>query len=290
MLGKIRLIKSVFTHIWEDLIYTLSFLRNYEDEEVIFAQLRKNAHILDKGLHIVPFEKGHGTKIYEQCKDLRNKITDERIKSDPAFLWIGSVVDKYEQAQLIGVGIEDSIEQFVYSDKDKADFYRMIKSRISCRSFTDEVISDGIWDEIIDISADAPSGCCRQTERYYIENNCERIKQLVPNIAGATGFSGSIPYLICVTVDTRSYYIKDRLLPYIDTSLSIQNFLLACSINNIYGTPLNFQHAKKREIENVKKILNIPEYERVILFIAAGKAEKLPLKPKRIDIKWIRKR
>jgi nitroreductase len=287
MFGKI---KSILTHIWEDIVYTLSFLKNYKDEDVVFALLRQNVHILDKGLHIVPFEKGHSMKIYQKCQNLKNQITDKTIKSDPAFLWIESVIKKYEQAQQTGFVIEEQIEPPVYTEKNKNDFYKIIKSRTSCRYFTNEIIADEIWNEIIDIAADAPSGCCRQTERYYIESEHNKIKKLISNIAGATGFSGNIPHLICITADTRPYDIKDRLLPYIDVSLSIQNFLLACAVNNIYGTPLNFQHATKKQIENVKQILSIPRYEKIILFIAAGKVGKLPLKPVRMDIKQIRKR
>ncbi|MDR2955364.1 MAG: nitroreductase family protein [Prevotella sp.] len=291
MKRRIRLIKLIFCYIWEDILYTLSFLKKFVgNQDVIFTQLRQNAHILDKGLHINPFEKGHGKKVYQQCLSLKSKITDENIKLDLAFLWIESVIKKYEKAQLTGLTDVDYIPRPEFTDNDKSHFYKILKSRTSCRNFTNEEISDEILDEIIDIAADAPSGCCRQTERYYIVSENEKIRALVKNIAGATGFSGNIPYLVCITADTRSYGIKDRMLPYIDVSLSIQNFLLACTINNIYGTPLNFQHATKKETVNVKNILNIPEYEKIILFIAIGKVNILPLKPKRIDIKQIRKR
>jgi nitroreductase len=289
-LTKILSILQYITYIFDDALYVLSFLKNDNEEEVIFTRLRTSCHILDKGLHIVPFEKGHGTNVYMQCKKYKDKITNKAIKTDPAFLWAESVVEKYEQAQQNEIIVKEKISASEFTNNDKVDFYRIIKSRTSCRNFTNEKILDKTWNEIIEIAADAPSGCCRQTERYYIEDDSNIIKALVPNIAGATGFSGKIPYLICITADIRPYGIKDRLLPYIDVSLSIQNFLLACTINNIYGTPLNFQHATKKEIRNVKSILNIPAYEKIILFIAAGKAQKLPLKPNKLDIKWIRKK
>ena len=292
MLGKIRIIKSMLTHIKADIVYLLSLIKNYQNEEVIFTHFRVHAHALDKGLHIVPFEKGHGKKLYQRSIDLKNKIKDKKFTEDPAFLWATSVVDKYERAQKEGIFIdeEDKIEPTSFTDKDKADFYKIIKSRISCRNFAQEEIKDETWNEIIEIAADAPSGCCRHTERYYIENDSNKIKAIVPNILGASGFNEYIPYLICITADTRPYPIRERWMPYIDVSLSIQNFLLACTVNNIYSTLLNFQAATKTEIENVKKILNIPNYERIILFAAAGKAKKIPLKPARIDVNQIRKK
>ena len=291
MLGKIKLIKSILTHIKNDIIYALSFIKKYMDEEVIFTHLRVHAHAIDKGLHIVPFEKGHGKNLYQQSKILKNKIHDSTFTEDPAFLWAVSVIDKYECAQKEGIFVEDNIERTSFNDKEKNDFYKVVKSRISCRNFTNEEIKDETWNEILEIAADAPSGCCRHTERYYIENDSNKIKAIVPNILGATAFSEKlIPYLVCITADTRPYPIRERWMPFIDVSLSIQNFLLACTVNNIYCTLLNFQAATKKEIKNVKKILNIPKYERIIIFAAVGKANKIPLKPARIDVKQIRKK
>jgi len=80
------------------------------------------------------------------------------------------------------------------------------------------------------------------------------------------------------------------MLPYIDSTLSMENFLLACSANNISTTVLNWQHATSDEMQNVKRILDIPKYERIIAFIAAGKAKTIPIQPKRINVGIMRKR
>jgi nitroreductase len=290
ILNKIRYFKILFDHFYNDLLYAKSFLANYKDEEVIFAKLRTQAHILDKGLHIIPFEKGHGVMIYHNCKELQNKITDSKILDDRAYKWVAGVIKDYENAQKTGIVSYNTDLPCQFTHDAKEQFYHVIKSRTSCRSFTNEVIDDGIWTEIVEIASDAPSGCCRQTARYYIESSQEKISLLIKNIAGATGFSGNIPYLICLTADIRAYDIKDKFLPYIDASLSVENFLLACTINNISSVCLNMQHASLAEQKNVKVILNIPKYEKIILFIAAGKPNVLPAKPARINVKWIRKR
>ncbi len=292
LLKRIKQFKSILRYAYEDVIYSTSFLNDYNyDEEVIFAKLRQHSHILDKGLHIIPFEKGHSKAVYQLCIGLRNKITNEDIKTDPAYKWANRVINDYERAQRVDDELfQDGTSIKVFSEKDKSEFYKVIKSRTSCRNFFDEIIPDYIWNEIINVAIDAPTGCCRQTTRFYIEKDCKKIHALCSNIAGATGFSGNIPYLICISSDTRPYSIKDRFLPYIDASLSIENFILACTVNNIHGVPLNWQHATRKQNSNVRKILNMPEYEKIILFIAAGKAIKLPIKPKRVDIRWLRKR
>jgi hypothetical protein len=267
------------------------FHKKYSNEqEVLFTQLRKNTHILDKGLNMDPFEKGHGKIIYQKCKQLQGKITNQRILEDKAYKWTAEIIQQYETAQQTGVVPTKNYEQTKYSDKEKADFYKIIKSRTSCRNFTNEIVPDDIWNEIIEIASDAPSGCCRQPSRYYIESDKEKIILLRKNIAGSTGFSSDIPYLICVTADLRAYELIDRILPYIDVSLSVENFLLGCTINNVSTVCLNMQHASLQEQNNIKGILGIPDYEKIIIFIAAGKPKELPHKPIRIDTSWIRKK
>jgi nitroreductase len=292
MFQKIKKIKQVVEISNKDLKYGLSFLKNYDlDQEVIFSKLRTNAHVLDKGVNIIPFETGHGLAIYKQCLSLKKKITDEEILTDKSYQWVCSIIEKYEKKQKNDVPqAENKVLKFQCVEDEKQAFYKIVKNRVSCRNYVDKAIPDNVWNEIIAIAADAPSGCCRQPSKYYIESNPNKIHDLRMNIAGATGFSSKIPYLICVTSDVRSYSVIDRLLPIIDTSLSIQNFLLACTANNVFTTPLNWQHATKKEEKAVREILNIPDYEKIILFITAGYPNIIPEKPERLGLKWIRKR
>ncbi|MDR1652190.1 MAG: nitroreductase family protein [Prevotellaceae bacterium] len=270
----------------------LPFYKDYSNnQEVIFAELRVRCHILDKGIHVVPFEKGHSFPIYKQCIELRNKLTDKQIFADESYNWACSVIEHYEKLQRDkNVVLNKSIVNN-YSEKDKEFFYKIIRSRTSSRNYINKKVPDELWTEMIDIANDAPSGCCRYSSRYYVESDEKTIFKLLPNIAGATAYSDKIPHLICVTADTRLYCIKDAsFLPTIDTTLTIQNFLLACTINNIYTAPLNWQHATEKQNKAVRQILNIPNYEQIILFISAGYSDIVPEKPIRLNVNWIRKK
>lgn len=259
-----------------------------KEDEVLFSLLRKSCHILDKGLNAVPFEKGHAKKVYYDAVCLRKAISDKEIMNDPAFLWCNDVIGSYEKAQSGAISrIDNSFH--IYNENEKLWIYDFIESRVSCRNFTNDTIEDFIWDEIIKIAADAPNGCCRQTTRAYIVHDSETVEKLKANISGATGFSNGIPYLICVTADTRPYYCIDRMFPYIDSSLFIGNLILACRANNIFSTILNFQHPSNVERRNVTKLLNIPPYEQIILFIAAGYVHSVPAKPVRMSVNRFRK-
>lgn len=259
-----------------------------EKDEVLFSLLRKNCHILDKGVHIVPFEKGHGKAIYNEAVFLMNKLQNTSYVSDSSFKWCKEVISIYSNAQSYGISNLNK-SYHVYSDNEKLMIYKYLRSRVSCRNFNNKEVPDSVWNTIIEIAADSPNGCCRQTSRVYVVHKSELISKLKSNIAGATGFSNGIPYLLCITADTRPYMCVDRMLAYIDASLFVENLVLACRANNIFTTILNFQHASEKERNTVSKCLNIPSYERIILFIAAGCVDFIPEKPIRMEVQNFRK-
>ena len=259
-----------------------------EKEEVLFSLLRRNCHALDKGLHTIPFEKGHGKSIYAEAITFKKQLKDSLYVNDPAYLWCEAIIAAYEQAQSQNLGELDRPYR-IYTEDEKHMIYNFFHSRISCRNFNNKKVKDSIWNEIIAVAADAPNGCCRQTSRIYVVSNKEIITKLKINIAGATGFSNGIPYLLCITADTRPYTCVDRMLAYIDASLFTENLVLGCRANNIFTTILNFQHASERERESVSECLGIPSHERIILFIAAGYVDSVPEKPIRMSVERFRK-
>lgn len=286
----ISMISSVFAFIRSEYCYMKLFLRDYSsDQDVVFSSLRTTCHILDKGINTEPFEKGRGKSAFSRAKSLVKNINDPKIQKDPAYLWCIQIIENYKKAQVGNYTPQKNlIERF--SIEEKRAIYKAIEKRVSCRNFTNEKVDDKLWDEIVALALEAPNGCCRQTVRFYIENDKDNISSLLENISGTTGFSGEIPYLICVTSDIRAFSLKDRLLHYIDNSLAIQNMLLACFANGIATTPLNWMHASSKQNNNVKSLLNIPTYEQVVIFVAAGYPRTLPVKPGRLDVKNVRKK
>ena len=256
--------------------------------DVYLSLLRKNCHVLDKGLHVIPFEKGHGKMIYNEALAFKKKLENTSCVNDPSFHWCNQILAAYEQAQINGSGC-NNMAYHVYSDEEKQNIYDFFHSRISCRYFSYRRVDESVWNKIVEVAADAPNGCCRQTSRVYVVSEKKLIQKLLVNIAGATGFSNGIPYLLCITADTRPYMIIDRMLAYIDASLFVENLVLACRVNNIFTTILNFQYASEKERKAVSECLNIPDYERIIIFIAAGYVDFVPEKPVRMAVDKFRK-
>ena len=186
----------------------------YVDYDTYFSLLRKNCHVLDKGLHVIPFEKGHGKRIYDEALTLKRKLENTSCINDPSFDWCKQIISTYEQAQINGIGKVNKTYHS-YNDDKRQEIYKFLHSRISCRYFNNQKVDDAVWNEIVEIAADAPTGCCRQTSRVYIVSEREIIEKLKANVAGTTGFSNGIPYLLCITADTRPYMCIDRMLAYI---------------------------------------------------------------------------
>lgn len=252
-------------------------------DEQKFSRLRTACHVLDKGLNTVPFEKGHGTAIYKEAKSLHENLSNV-FSNDPAFIWSSNVITAYEDAQKSGMTTLCK-DAFVkeYNNDDRRYIFDFIRSRISCRNFQKQHIDEHVLEDIVKIAVDAPNGCCRQTVRYYVTQDEDKIKRLVSDVAGITCFS-EIPCLVIVTSFSIAYSLIDRNLQYLDASLSAENFVLAARAYNIFSTICNFFHANKKQIEHVRQIMTIPDKENIIMVIAMGYAQKLPQKPVRMSI------
>ena len=99
--------------------------------------------------------------------------------------------------------------------------------------------------------------------------------------AGATCFGEVLPCFIAVCADTRSYMIQDRNLAYIDVSLGLQNMILLAHLQGIEGTTLNWMHHTKREDAILRRTLNIPEHDLVVVNFVMGYSAQSTLAPGR---------
>ncbi len=269
---------------FRDLVYNIHHYnaRNTGTTEQDFATLRMLCHMLDKGLNNVHFERGHSHSIYVQAQALYVKLVCF-YADDPAFIWTGEVLKTYEQAQKEGkVKLEERLSK-VYDEREQHYIEDFITSRVSCRNFTGEVILENEIKDIIRLAVDAPNGCCRQTVRFYLTQNPEKISRLVPCIAGITNFT-NIPCLACVVAESAFYDLKDKNLQYVDASLAAENLILAARLYNIYGTMCNFFHATPSQVDLCKSLLGIKDSENIVMFIALGYPSRIPQKPVRREI------
>lgn len=280
----LRQLRFTVNATMKDYIYNKYHYLSHElgGKNIDYSTLRMYCHMLDKGMNNPHFEKGHSLSIYKRAKYLQEKLTPY-YKDDRAFRWVSNIINRFEDAQQSGKPILENQSMIIYTESDVEKYSNFILSRTSCRNFLKKEIPVYILKNIISLAIDAPNGCCRQTTRFYITQNIEKISNLIPNIAGITNFT-NIQCLVAVCAECSFYELVDKNLQYIDASLATENFILAARIYNIYGTMCNFFHAGPNEIKNVKTLLGIKRTENVVMFVAMGYPTVVPEKPMRRDI------
>ena len=277
----LKTIKKFLKATLRDAQYNWNHLAHQHDDikEVKFSELRKYCHMLDKALNNPEFKKGHSKPIIEKAKKYISEL-EVFFMSDPAFIWCKKIVERFDAAQVSGNPelLQKKVVSYTTSQKNAIESF--ITARVSVRNFMQKKIPLDVIDNIVKIAVDAPNGCCRQSTRFYIVQDEEKMRMIMPNIAGLTNFT-NVACLACVVAEGNFYEIIDKNLQYVDASLAAENFILAASVYGVYGTMCNFFHASKHDVWNVKKTLGIKVSENVVLFIALGYPIAIPEKPQR---------
>jgi len=267
-----------------DFKYNYNHMKNHAQNsgEIKFSYLRMYCHMLDKAMNNIYFEKGHSQMVYSNAKKLSLEL-EPLYKEDSAYKWALEILKRFEDAQLNGRPSLNNNNASIYTLDEISLFKKILYSRTSCRNFKSDIIPNEVIRDIVAMAVDAPNGCCRQVVRYYITQSPETIEILKPCIAGLTNFT-NVSCLVCVCAEVSVYDIIDKNLQYVDTALSVENFLLGATIYGIQGTICNFFHATTEDIFKCKQSLNIPKTENIVMFIALGYPTTIPEKPTRRDL------
>ena len=96
----------------------------------------------------------------------------------------------------------------------------------------------------------------------------------IADCAGGTGgWSHQIPAIIVVIGDLSAYpKERDRHLIYIDASLAAMQLMLAAQTQSLSTCSINWPDVDYSEIK-LRKILELAEYERVVMMISIGIGE-----------------
>lgn len=170
------------------------------------------------------------------------------------------------------------------------DLITGIKERRSIRKFQDKKVPRELLEEIVNISAYAPSWKNTQVARYIIVDNDEKIKAMA-NEACTYGFAGNIPaiesapaLLVLTYVEGRSGYDRDGSFStkkedgwqMFDAGIAAQTFCLVAHEKGL-GTVIQGYFDE----EEIRKIIEIPENESIGALIPLGYPDITPDAPPR---------
>ena len=232
--------------------------------------VQKTKNIMD---YITIYEKNGWTKdfaynigvsiLHEYCDFYKKNDWVDREEYKEVFNFIKDR-DKVIESGVIKVYKKD------FTNSAQIDYNSFLTSRHSFRKFENKKITSEDMQKALDMVTKTPTACNRQMCKiYYIKN--ETIKNAAAKYShGLTGFDNDSVNLIVVTYDISFLCnhgeIDQGMFNAGLISMNLVNALHSLGIGSCF---LEFNDTYKEENE-YKKILNIPDCEKVAVVIAAG--------------------
>jgi nitroreductase len=277
------------------------FARNYArsmtcgDQQQLIARIIFYTHSIEKGLSHVSFRAGFGKNAIERLIAVLEIYRNEGYsQKDAAFVSALSTLRCYEdrhrslhverdQTPLVDApdwlahaiaeasttaGGTDTVRH-TFGQPSKKRFFDVICGRRSVREFGQTPVDRSAVEQAIELATRTPSVCNRQGIRVRIVDDSRLVEDLQSTQGGLTGYPAPPEFLV-VTADIRSFVeAKERNEAFVDGGLFSMSLLLALEALNLAACPLNamFTSAQDRAI---RKLLQIPDHEIVIMLIAVG--------------------
>ncbi|PCJ57486.1 MAG: hypothetical protein COA79_15760 [Planctomycetota bacterium] len=257
--------------------------RDKDTEDVAVLFLRKNAHILDKGLQRKDFEQGHGQENYKKAVHFLSKISSPQLLEDHSVKWSIGKIKEYEARQM-DESIDVNLEQEDFRG-NYDDILRLMKSRRSSRNYLSKKVEESELIKVMEAINWASSSCNKQPIKIFATIKPELIKKCLSQCKGATGFGDHVPAFMTCCADMRGYVLpSEMLLPMIDSSLGMQNAVLAAHTLGLSTTLLSWAQKDEEEERLLRELLGIPAHYAIIFNLAMGYPSIIAPTPKRKSI------
>lgn len=152
----------------------------------------------------------------------------------------------------------------------KTDFKMFSESRHSVRHFSSEPVSDKIIEEAVSIARKTPSVCNRQSWKVYLIKDSNLKKHIMHLQNGNAGFGDRVDSYLAITTNIQTFFgVGERNQAYVDGGLFSMSLMYSLHSLGLGSCPLNWCVTKKTD-QKLHKILNIPNYEIIIMLMAVG--------------------
>lgn len=187
--------------------------------------------------------------------------------------------------QLGGAWVANAERELVPTGLADRSFLNVVFSRRSIREFTPEAVVDSDIQLAVRIAMQAPSVCNRQSARVHQFDDPDMMQAALDLQGGFRGYKMP-PKLLLVTSDLSAFVgAVERNQPFIDGGLFMMTLLLGLQQAGLGTCCLNTAMSTERE-NTLRKMLDIPDSEVFISFIAVGHFDPAILTPqsKRIPV------
>lgn len=170
-------------------------------------------------------------------------------------------------------------------DNLSANFETLFNNRWSVREYADTPIDKKKIEKTLEIAAKTPSICNRQSSRATVIYDRKTIEATLRLQNGITGYELP-PAVIMITTDTSAFVgVNERNQVWIDGGLYAMSVLLGLEYQSIAACPLNAMMTVRRD-RKMRKLLNVPDSENIIMFISVGNFLKESRVPKSFRYKF----
>ena len=147
------------------------------------------------------------------------------------------------------------------------DFYEVIKTRRSIRSYSPDPIPDDVLDRVLDAARIAPSGSNRQPSKFILIGDDTMKRKLIPLCADQSFIAGAPLVIVACGQDinyNRGGYMGDMSM-LVDVSIAVDHLTLAARSEGL-GTCWigSFDN------EGIKKLLHVPQDANVVALTPIG--------------------
>lgn len=268
---------------------------NVKTQNALEAKILRQTHVIEKGMSLShPREKFGVQKALELLEFIDEFVEYGYIIKDsvPVMNALGVLKAYLTYHEERGFKPEDVLkklekysmylqekEQYGIVELNKADmekkahgsFLEFFMSRHSVRQFSDRPIDIEDIEKAVKLAMKAPSACNRQSCKAYFYKDKDVNKELGNLIAGNTGFDGEVQNYIVVTSDMSAFYDPfERNQVYVDGGIFTMALVEALHYYGIASCILQNGEYKERNLKFKEICKNIPENEKIVLFIAIG--------------------
>ncbi|MCI8527874.1 MAG: hypothetical protein HFH82_01785 [Lachnospiraceae bacterium] len=270
---------------------------NIKTKDALEAKILRQTHVIEKGMSIEKPKKCFGV---QKVSDLFSYIQDyvgcgyEIEESLPVLNAIEAIgcylnfhknrgfepqdlIQKYEKIKLLYQSSEQvnagttSLNKRELDKNIHGEFPEFFRSRHSIRQFSDVQIKEEDVKKAVSLAMYAPSACNRQPCKVYFYKDIYINQKLSQEIAGNTGFGDDVKNYLVITSNISAFYDAfERNQVYVDGGIFTLALVEALHYYGIASCILQNGERKKKNVKFKQICGNIPENEKIILFIAIG--------------------
>lgn len=290
---------SVFVHEQRAVLSGRMRHENRQERHGDLHRMRRNVHRLEKGLTMRPARPVFAVDYivetvaaYERLRGQGTCVEDLR--------WASDVLSRYFDSVDVAadVAVRRAADSFCPLEGTRSTlrspFVRgprpegaasaeavmaLAGHRRSTRWFTTQPVTRAELDVPLRAAATAPSACNRQSFRFLVFDEPDRVREVLEVPMGTAGWGHQVPVAIMVVGQLRGYPAeRDRHVVYIDGSLAVMSFILAAEAAGLGTCSVNWAALPDRE-KAIRDRVTLADDEVVVMLLAVGHPDPLAAVP-----------